>query len=435
MTSPCEQLQASLDGTPSAEARAAFEAHLPGCAACTAEVEAWAKTGASLEAWAAPFAGPPTADALRTFRARIDQPERSFWPRLWVGGGALTAVALAVGVVVWRAAATPEPTEWPVEAQVEGQLRPVANLSALGSDDAALRVRIGPDDLDLARSARVEVVEKKRTRTRLKLIEGVLTAHIEPGHAGREFIIDSAPFRVTVVGTVFEVRRRSHAFHVATSSGLVKVERLSPAGELLESTMVAAGNEVELSELPEPADASVEAGAVDEEPVKPVTPGHLARGPSQRELLRWRARAARGECAAVIAETKVALAAAPSEVGTLRVQADCARKLGDVPAAVEAYRRVIASASGAEAAEAMLLAAALLQDELGDAQGVVDLTKTIRKTPAPVAGALHVRRARALKVLGRTPEALREVELTLSQFGSTPAAADALRLKTELGGR
>ena len=433
MTSGCEQLAAYLDGTLAAAARSAFEAHLAGCVACTREVESWAQIGAKLDRWAAPFAGAPTAEALRAFRARIDQPERSYWPRLWLGGGALTAVALAVAVVVWRGSLSPGPSEWPVQAQVDGQLRPVANLSSLGSDDAAQRFRIGPDDIDLARSARVEVVEKKVKRTRLKLIEGVLTAHIEPGHAGREFIIDSAPFRVTVVGTVFEVRRRPHTFHVATSSGLVKVERLAPTGELLESTLVAAGSEVDLSELAEPSDSSVEVEA-EVEAVKPVAQRHVGRGPSQRELLGWRARAARGECGAVIEETKVAIAAAPSDVGTLRVQADCARKLGDSAAAVEAYRRVIASASGVEAAEAMLLAAALLQDELGDEKGVVDLTKVIRKTPAPVAGALHVRRARALKALGRFTESLREIEITLSQFGSTPAAADALRLKTELGG-
>ncbi len=419
MKAACEQLEAYLDDRLSGEALGAFEAHAERCARCAPAIEAWRRTGAKLEAWAAPFSGPPSAQQLRDFRARGERPATTRWLPIFAGLGALAALAL---FFVLR----PAPVgggEWQITASsgaVEGSQLVEAQT-----------YRIGPDEIDLAAAAKVEVTQRDSKRTRLVLTRGALTARVEPGRVGREFVIDSPPFRVTVVGTVFNVRREFATFHVATSKGLVRVERLGAAGEVLDSKLVPAGSQLELSEAvaPEAVEVPVDAGpAVAPAVQKPVP----VSKPQAAVLLAWRKRAARGECEAVFEETQLALKATPNHVATLRVNADCARKLGISAAAVDGYRKVIANSSGAEAAEAMLLAASLMQDELHDARGVLEVTKAIRGAPPEVAGALHVRRARALQTLGRKAEARAEVELTLKDFGATPAAADALRLKSEL---
>ena len=336
---------------------------------------------------------------------------------------AVAAVAVAVLFLVSRApvvvapSPAPQATEWEISSSAG-----VVSDAMLAD---AQTYRIGPDEIDVAGAAKVEVVQKSVKRTRLVLRRGVLTARIEPGRVGRDFVIDSPPFRVTVVGTVFHVRREGEALQVATSKGVVRVERLSPTGEVLASQLVPAGSDVELHETEDAATV----------PVVSPTPAPKVLGPTKPTpamLLGWRQRAARGECEAVLEETDAALRLAPTHVATLRVNADCARKLGSNAAAVAGYRKVISNSAGTEAAEAMLLAASLLQDELHDVRGVLDVTKAIRGAPPEVAASLHVRRARAYQTLGRKAEARAEVELILRNLGATPAAADALRLKSEL---
>jgi len=422
-TAHCNQLDLYLDGQLPAEARAAFEAHLTGCASCAPAIASWERSGERLETWAAPFAGSPSAQQLRDFRARFHGAPSRAWFRGPLIGAAL-AIAAAVIFLFTRSSA---PAEWEISGDA------VASTSTLGSPSAPQHFRIGPDELDLAATTEVKVVEKGPKRTRLTLTRGVLTARVEPGRKGRDFIIDSPPYRVTVIGTVFEVRRVSDTFRVATSKGVVRVETLGPGGVVLDSKLVPAGSDFEANQ---PLSAPVDAGPApsDPEPDDAEVPKPQPK-PSAGALLVWRQRAARGECQAVFEETKAALKVSPSHVGTLRVNADCARKLGLSAASVAAYRKVIANSSGAEAAEAMLLAAGLLQEELHDPRGVLAVTKVIRGASPEVAGALHVRRARAFQALGRKDEARREVALTLERFGTTPAAADALRLKTELGVR
>lgn len=414
MSAACELLEAYLDGRLSPEARSTFEAHAEECQACALAIESWRRSGKKLEAWAEPFQGPPSAQQLRDFRARGERPATTRWLPIFAG-----VAALAVAVIALVFARPNTATEW----DVTGGLVRGAELAE------AKTYRIGPDEIDVAPSAKVEVAQKDMKRTRLVLERGSLTIRVEPGRKGREFIIDSPPFRATVVGTVFEARRETGTFRVATTKGVVRVERLSSAGEVLDLKMVPAGSAIELSEISPPAPPVEEddAGAA---PALPPIVGARVVKPSRAApfaLPEWRKRAAGGECEAVYEETRLG-----KDVATMRVNADCARKLGMNAAAVDGYRKVISHSSGVEAAEAMLLAASLMQDELNDSRGVLELTKSIRRAPAEVAAALHVRRARAFQALGRKAEARAEVELTLRDFSATPAAADAVRLKREL---
>lgn len=429
MTPHCQACDAYLDGRLADAEKVAFEAHLP-CPTCSAALASWQRTGQLFEAWAAPFAAPASAEQVRRLRMRREKTSAS---KLTAFGWGVAGLAVVVAItVVGALQVNSRETDWPVHLQVGVTQTSASKLVEFGSSEAAQRVRIGPDAIEVAVAARVELLEKTKRRTRLRLNRGAVTAHVEPGRVGRQFIIESPPYRITVVGTVFEARRESLTLQVLTTRGTVRVERLGTQGEVIDSQLLTEGQSLI---WPEPThaleatetDAGVEASTTSPQPT--------ARGPSSKELLSWRQRAARGGCERVFKETKAALQAMPNHVGIWRVQADCARKLGQPALAVEAYRRVVTLASGAEAAEAMLLAVSLSQDELSSAQMVLELTKslnTLRGAPGSVAGALHVRRARALLSLGGRAEARQEVDLVLKTFSATPAAAEALRLRSEI---
>ncbi len=396
----CAQRESYLDRRLGAAETAAFEAHVRSCPECGPVLNAWRSTGQRLEQWAAPFAGEPTADQLRAFRSKLEVPARR---PTWVMGAVSLAAVLVLGLVAWKVMAarpTPGPVvaegEWPVQLQTGEVLTSVA----LGSAEHDQRIQIGPDGLDVMKATQLEVLEKSTKRTRLRLTQGTVKAQVEPGHVGRSFIIESPPFRLTVVGTEFEARRLSDTFRVVTSVGVVRVERLGGDGTALQTKLVPAGETVEL----------IESGALDsgqgDDDSTPTGPKR-APGPTAKDLAAWRQRAARGECAEVTGEVEEVLKGAPWSVGGLRLLADCHRKLGDSQAAIAAYKKVIKVASGDEAGEAMLLAVALLEDEHGDAKTVLELTASVgsmRGLSSSVSGPLHMRRARALKVTGRIAE-------------------------------
>jgi hypothetical protein len=352
---------------------------------------------------------------------------------------ALGAVAAAVlAVVAWRWVGPVRGTaeQWPV--RIDGATIVAAAETELGSEKQARTVHVGPDVIEVAVSARVELLERTKVRTRLRLRQGVLSARVEPGHEGRQFIVDSAPYRVTVVGTVFEARRDGPSLQVDTREGVVRVERLGDAGQVMETRRVAAGESVRWP--PEPVPQVHDAGAAPALELEPELTERVPRSmPSTQALATWRRRAARGECEDVVRETTAALKVAPRHVGTLRVFADCARKLGQPGLALQSYRQVIAArGSASETAEAILLGASLAQDELHDERAVLSLTTGLaglKGAPESVMASAYVRRARALAALGRSAEARVQVELVLRQFSSTPAAAEALRLQSELTGR
>lgn len=424
MSAECKDLECFLDGRLEAPSRAAFEAHLTACATCQSGVAQWERTGQLLEAWAAPFSGPPSAAALRHFRQRAQRPRQ--WVPVTLGLSLATAAAVTLVFFFARGG----PTEWDLALE-EGSTTHRLQATTLGSPDEDLRFRLGPDRLEVMRASEVDVLDKSVRRTRLRLRHGKVVAQVEPGHRGRQFIVESEPFRVTVVGTVFEASRDARGLHVATREGIVQIDRLAASGAVLETHRLSAGSTLSLETAPAPsaevnAHGSPDAGPPDVEFVAPTAP-------RKDQLLAWRKRAARGECEAVLEEAEAVLRRLPSHPGTLRVAADCARKLHEPERAVAMYRRLMKATEGQQAAEALLLAVSLTQDELHDAEATVKLTQDLRRqrASAAVLASLHLRRASALRALGRQTEASREIDLILSTYSSTPAAAEALRLRND----
>lgn len=441
MMSLCEKLDLVLDGRLSALELAEFNNHVSNCPRCKRRIARWANTSDRLAAWAAQVGSEPSSNSRLQLRIKAQSSDvparrsRRLAPVLVVAGLALTALGAAY--VVRRGGVTQ--TEWSVEASVAGQPQPVQSLIGLGLPEASLRLAIGPDELDVAPAALVDVVERGKQLTRLRLLRGEIAARVKPGLPGRRFIVDSHPFRVSVIGTVFEVTRREHTLLVKTQEGSVFVERLAEMGAKAESRFVSAGQTAELG-VNEPTSAGENVDdTVEHEPTPALksdagTDSPLKSQVSATVLRSWRRRAAQGKCVEVVEEVEATLKKAPTSVGTLRVYADCQRKLGRHQLAVASYLRVVSLTGGQEAAEARLLAASLLNDELHDFEQVIALTRNLDGLAGSpnLLASLHLRRAQALHAIGRDAEARAEVDAIASRYAASPATAEALRLRAKL---
>ena len=104
------------------------------------------------------------------------------------------------------------------------------------------------------------------------------------------------------------------------------------------------------------------------------------------------------------------------------------RKRQDFAGAVTTSRKIIATGDAASANRARFQAASLLQDQLGDAAGAARLLEAYVKQGKPfkpLEAAAMVRLGRALKSLGRAPEATKWLERVVSGYPNTPEATEA----------
>jgi anti-sigma-K factor RskA len=123
------------------EERTAFEAHLPGCAICEAEVRSFREVAARLAAAASPTEPPP---GLRARVLREARPGRRRAPLApWLAAAAMLVLALAAGYGYWRERDARRTLEARVAEQGEllaTLLAPdvgIANLAATGKPPSA----------------------------------------------------------------------------------------------------------------------------------------------------------------------------------------------------------------------------------------------------------------------------------------------------------
>jgi transmembrane sensor len=137
--------------------------------------------------------------------------------------GAALAIAAAVllGVFEWRHTSAPEATV--AERDVHG----VQAAGGAASDDAErsghrLRLADGSRAELVGAQSELEVVHNSKDRVGLSLVSG--RAHFEVVHDPmRSFVVEARPYRVEVIGTVFDVERKADEVGVSVTRGKVRV--------------------------------------------------------------------------------------------------------------------------------------------------------------------------------------------------------------------
>ncbi|MFK7991741.1 MAG: FecR domain-containing protein [Sandaracinaceae bacterium] len=319
-------------------------------------------------------ADPPEVDAVDAVRRALAQargtsssvvPLRAA-PRPWYrrvpsyvwAAAAMTAIAW--GVYTWvperRApeahVAVPMP-RWET-TEIEG------GHAVVAASDAAWSTRIDGDT------------------TRVELERGEALFVVEPLE-GRQFIVQSGPHRVAVVGTVFLVRAGA-AFEVEVLEGEVEADGQPqrPDGEVsgwaptLTARGLRAAREREArSEVEMPTAPNVDHRPSPEPPpsLAPSTAPAPSRVPSAEVI---QASLAARQYAHALAEADAALEARPQRSVLHRLRGDALRGVGRRPAALSSYREAVRRGRGPERASVGLVAARLAV-ELGRQQDAREL--------------------------------------------------------------
>jgi ferric-dicitrate binding protein FerR (iron transport regulator) len=442
--SGCEAREPFLDGRLSAADAATFEAHVQGCAACQGAVGSWQQFSTGLKTARQGLALPPTPNEVARLLVRADAGPRASWQRALVPA----SVVVVLGVISLLVL-TPKPavdvTETPWVAGVLSS-DGATTVGALTETSATGRARlsVGDDTVGLGAGSRLEVAESTSRHTRLVLSRGSVAARVDPARGARNFDVETTLGRVHVVGTEFRVTLRDDELLVEVKHGTVEVLRGASSRKVtLGQTLSMNATGVETMGARDPAldfdellEQPVVAAAVvvPEPPVAPAVPVKKVRpvpAPQPSALAEWRTRAARGECGLVMVEVKKFLALAPDDVPARLTLADCQRRSGDKPGAVDSYLRA-SSNRGPDATRAVLMAGSLLQDELAQPAKALKLFDQYLARGAEsrdLEASTHVRRARAFQALGQVKQRDATLDLVMKKFADTPAAVDALRLK------
>lgn len=282
---------------------------------------------------------------------------RPTWP--WAVGGMLAA-GMILGVIAWRWPSTPSPTI------AGGGIAEVATdstfVQAPAHGSAALPVGAGADlQLDDGGRGRVSLADHERVAVVLEA--GRLRADVDP-QAHRRVTIEAGPYRVGVIGTVFQVDWDPAVGRLVVGVTRGKVEVSVPhasapiavdAGRRL---VAEDDGDVQLAALaaavdvPAPVDdAVVEIEAEVPTPLERARP--RARSKSDDPAPSWQALARAGRYAEALAQVEgrgleAALASLP--VADLEQLADAARLAGRGSIAATIYERVRKRFPGTKAA-------------------------------------------------------------------------------------
>jgi hypothetical protein len=408
----------------------------------------WERFSEGLKASRAASTTAPTPNEVARLLQRLDEREAQApsWTRL-LAPAAVAALVVA-GLVTWavlRGDEVPE-TPWTAVAVVTSKATTTGTVTETAADGRAL-FQVGDDRIGVGPGTRVEVAAASTKATRLVLSKGSVAAHVDPARGARRFDVETPLGRVHVVGTIFRVEA-GEALVVEVEKGTVEVtaggkttkvtvgERLEAKDGAVSVGARAGGAFAELSEVapvaqvePEVTPEAQPTPEVQPEPIQKKRPQPNVAAPPK--LAEWRTRAARGECGLVMPEVKRFLATSPQEVSARLTLADCQKRTGDVSGAVASYLAA-AEGKGPDANRGALLAASLLQDELKQPKRALPLFDRYLARGAEskdLEASTLVRKARAFQALGRSAEARQTLEVVLTKYPESPAAADALRLR------
>jgi len=451
--SDCSRCDEWLDGGLDQAERAAFERHLPRCERCARKVAHWRALGGALRQASAPDHEPPPGAQVTRLLARAGaaraEPGRG---RLRVPAlvvvGALAAVALvllvrgrllaeeALGVTLLAS----------TQASVDG------GTVETGAGGRAV-FTLGRDTVGVGAGTRLRVLHAGTRSTTLVLERGTAALRVEHDRGARDVWVRTPLAEVHVVGTVFRARVSLARLEVDVLEGTVEVRPrgrpgrkvtaasalvVTPEADELRPLEVAWFDELDATPAVEPGPEAPDAGprpdAGPEAPdAGPPPPRAGLRGPAPSQAAQaaaWRGRATAGDCAGVVQEISRYAQRTSLQSETALLWGDCLRRLGRASAAVEAYEQ---AARGKEpgANRARLLAAAVLQDDLGQPARAIALLDAYLKRGAELPAleaAARVRKARAQRALGQEAAARAGLEDVIRRFPDTPAAGEAQAL-------
>jgi len=154
------------------------------------------------------------------------------------------------------------------------------------------------------------------------------------------------------------------------------------------------------------------------------------------DLQHWRSLALAGRFDEASRGLRAHLHRTQGDTDAWSLLADCERKQQRWPQAVDAYRKVIDLAPGAQAGRARFRAAAILADRMGDHQGAAALLEQyLAGNDKGMRGEAMVRLGTAWLAIGRTQDAQRVLTRVCAEFAGTPEGKRAGELLESLNAK
>lgn len=370
----------------------------------------------------------PPLDEARLHRLAMAVQARRNRPQTRARRLVLSAVAVGLALVLWRAWPTPPAATLSLAT---GEPMPLALAGAA-------RVPFTFSDgsrIELDEEAKAEVMVNQPTRVGLVLRQGRARFSVTPG-GPRQWVIEAGEGTVEVVGTVFTVdRHRGLSVSVERGVVLVRSPRLPDGVQRL-----TAGERVDLPPLvstppPEPVPeapssppASPEArpAPTQPEPVPATRTPPPPAPPASNVAQDWRALTGQAAWAALGDEERTKVVTGTNLVELLQL-ADLARLTGHVEVARASLRQyVVVAPRGDPEANAARYSLARLELEAGEALRAADDFGEVAQRGGPLAEEALFKQVTAL-LAANQPEAAASVAATIVR--STPSSPRTRRVE------
>lgn len=464
-----------LDREASPLERARFSRHAEGCSDCQRQLATWRHVQAVLSEEIEAASIPPSPEKVARFIARASAGETV--STVGARGGkalyylAAAAALLALGSVLlfFTRSHEPAPAKPPVAVSMpsveeKGDRSRATDLPRI---QAFLRapprepgpwleenatVTLGGHVMRVRAGARARIERNDEGATDILLERGSLSLSAAPRRKNHDFAIKALPYRIRVVGTVFEVDYApNERLDVLVAEGIVEV--LAPR-EL--PVRVTAGQRLRVDrdryvELQE-GDRKAVAELLSTREVSEERPKHIAspkhrvwkgrHRPAAVEPVPSHARCSMNELRRMVLERRFQEAeqglmqvveADPQHATAWSLLGDCRRKQGRWAEALAAYRKVIEGGEPSQSNRARYLAGVLAQDNLVDhLQAEALFEAYLFHSNGASEDAVKIRLARSKIALAKRPEARRLLAEVIARSRDIPSRERARKLLDSL---